>query len=271
MGIKLSLIVATPEVEDWPFDLLAEDFETKIRQAAELGYDGVELLSRDFGQVDQAEVRRVLDRYGLEVPALVTGALYGLEGLCLMSPDQSIQQRAVEQLKRFLEFAGAYGAVVDIGLLRGRLKEMPEPARAQEELAHTFRQAAEYAAGCGARVTLEPINRYESDFIYNAQDGLDWVDRVDHPNFGLMLDTFHMNIEDASIEDSIRQAGDKLWHMHVADSNRLSPGRGHFDFVGMVQTLKEIGYNGYLSAEHLAQPDPVSAAAETARYLRQIL
>jgi sugar phosphate isomerase/epimerase len=80
-----------------------------------------------------------------------------------------------------------------------------------------------------------------------------------------------MNIEDASIENSIRAAGDKLWHIHVADSNRLSPGKGHFDFPAMIQVLQSIGYEGYLSAEHLAEPDPDTAARETAQYLRTLL
>jgi sugar phosphate isomerase/epimerase len=80
-----------------------------------------------------------------------------------------------------------------------------------------------------------------------------------------------MNIEDASIADSLRQAAPCLWHMHVADSNRLSPGKGHFDFSGMIETLKQVGYDGYLSAELLPKPDPDTAARETGDYLRQFL
>jgi sugar phosphate isomerase/epimerase len=159
--------------------------------------------------------------------------------------------------------------VVDIGLLRGHLSEMADPVAAQEQLLETFRQAAEYAVRCGARITLEPLNRFESDFIHSAQDGLEWVARVDHPGFGLMLDTFHMNIEDASIEASVRQAAPCLWHIHVGDSNRLSAGKGHFDFAGMIETLKDVGYDGYMSAELLPQPDADSAARETVDYLRQ--
>jgi sugar phosphate isomerase/epimerase len=267
--LKKCLVVATPEVGDWPYALLTGSFEEKIRKAAELGYDGVELLIRDIKAVDQAMVKATIRRHGLTVPALVTGVLYGLNRLCLISPDPEISRRAMTQLQGFLDFAGNYGAVVDIGLLRGRLDQMPDPSAARTELVERFRQTAEYATHVGARVTLEPLNRYEADIIHNAQEGLCWVAEVDHPSFGLMLDTFHMNIEDASMEGSLREAAPKLWHMHISDSNRLSPGRGHLDFVGMFQVLREEGYQGYVSAEQLALPDPDTAAATTIRYLNR--
>ena len=271
MTIGLSLVVATPEVGHWPFGLLSGPFEVKMRKAAELGFDGVELLIRDIYALDQAGIKKAIANNGLNVAALVTGVLYGLDGLCLMSPDKGISQRAMAQLRGFLEFAGGYGAAVDIGLLRGRLSAMPDRVRAEQQLVDLFRQAAEYAVHCGARITLEPLNRYEADLINNAHDGLEWVAKVGHPGFGLMLDTFHMNIEDASVEGSLREAGPKLWHVHVGDSNRLSPGKGHLDFAQIVRTLNEIGYAGYLSAEHLALPDPDTAAQDTARYLRRLV
>jgi sugar phosphate isomerase/epimerase len=271
MSIKLCTVVSTPEVGPWPFGLLSGAFEEKIHKAAEMGYDGVELALRDVEAEDLPAIQGVLREYGIAIPALVTGAIYGLDRLCLMSPDVEIEQRAMARLKSFLELAGEYGAVVDIGLLRGHLSEMADPVSAQEQLLETFRQAAEYAVHCGARITLEPLNRFESDFINSAQDGLEWVAQVDHPGFGLMLDTFHMNIEDAVIADSVRQAASCLWHMHAGDSNRLAAGKGHFDFAGTMQALKEVGYDGYMSAEHLPLPDPDTAARETVEYLRQFI
>lgn len=271
MAIKLSVVIGTPDLAAWPFQLLTGTFEEKIRKSRELGFDGVELISGDIDRVDREAVKKTLEKYDMACPAFNTGPVYGKEGLCLMSPDTEIEQLGMHQLEGFLEFAGEFGAVVDIGMLRGRLGIMPEPSKALEELAEKFRRAAEVAAHCGSRITLEPINRFESDCIHNAQDGLAWVNRVNHPRFGLMLDTFHMNIEDASIQESVRETAHCLWHVHVGDSNRLSAGRGHFDFPGLIQTLKETGYEGYLSAEHLTLPDPDSAAQNTVRYLRQLV
>lgn len=271
MDIKLSVVIGTPDLVTWPYQLITGTFEEKIRKCAEFGFDGVELISRDIDQVDREMIKKTLKQYNIACPAFITGAVYGIDRLCLMSPDKETERRGMHQLEGFLEFAGDFGAVVDIGMLRGKLGIMPDPCEALDGLTERFRRAAQYAAQCGSRITLEPLNRFEGDFIHSAQDGLAWVKRVNHPSFGLMLDTFHMNIEDVSIRESVREAAPCLWHIHVGDSNRLSAGKGHFDFPGLVQTLKEIGYEGYLSAEHLTLPDPDTAAQNTARYLRQLV
>jgi len=271
MAMKLSVVIATPEVEPWAYQLLTGDFAEKARKAAHMGYDGVELVSLDLDRVDVSAVRETLRDNGLEVAGLVTGAMYAVDRLCLMSPDKAIVAEAMRRLRRFLEFAGEDGAVVDVGLLRGRLDGMSDPAAARDDLRDRLLESAEHAERCGARVTIEPINRFETDFIHSAQDGLEWVRKVGHPNFGVMLDTFHMNIEDASIERSIREVAACLWHIHIGDSNRLAAGEGHFDFAGMIAALKEVGYDGFLSAEHLFREDPDAAARKTVEYLRSLL
>lgn len=87
---------------------------------------------------------------------------------------------------------------------------------------------------------------------------------------GILIDTFHMNIEEASIYESIKKSKDYITHVHIADSNRWAPGSGHLDFTRIITTLKEIGYPGYLSAEILPLPDPVSAARLAIEYLKEI-
>jgi sugar phosphate isomerase/epimerase len=94
------------------------------------------------------------------------------------------------------------------------------------------------------------------------------VKDLDCDNVGLMLDLFHMNIEDASIEEGLRLAGDRLWHVHIADSNRLYPGSGHLDFDSIFATLEDMGYQGYVSAELLPLPDPDIAAQKIIDFLR---
>ncbi len=118
---------------------------------------------------------------------------------------------------------------------------------------------------------MEPINRYETDFIFSAADGMRLVEDLDCDNFGLMLDLFHMNIEDVSIEGGLRQAGDRLWHVHIADSNRRYPGSGHLDFGSIFATLEDMGYGDYISAEMLPLPDPDNAAQKTIEFLRNFM
>ena len=271
MSMKLSVVIATPEVEPWPYQLLSGSFAEKAAKAADMGYEGVELVCLDLDRVDLPAVKRTLRDHGLDVAGLVTGALYAVERLCLMAPDDSVVPEAMRRFRQFLDFAGEYGAVVDVGLFRGRLDAMSDKDGGLAGLRERLLESAEYAQSRGARVTLEPINRFESDFIHSAQDGLEWVGKVGHPSFGLMLDTFHMNIEDACIERSVRDAAECLWHVHIGDSNRLSAGEGHFDFAGMVGTLKDVGFNGFLSSEHLFRSDPDTAARKTAETLRPML
>jgi len=121
------------------------------------------------------------------------------------------------------------------------------------------------------RLVLEPVNRYEGDIVITAEEGLGLIDEVGHSHLGLLLDTYHVNIEESSLTEPFRRgmAAGRLWHVHLGDSNRLPPGQGHIDFPSIVAALSESGYQGYLSAELLARPDPDTAAEATIKYMRQ--
>ncbi len=119
-------------------------------------------------------------------------------------------------------------------------------------------------------LALEPLNRYETDLINTTTDGLELINQIGSPNLGLLLDTFHMNIEEASIEDSISVCGKNIIHFHIVDSNRKYPSAGHLDFVAILNTLASTGYTGWVSGEFLPYPDPDSAAQRSIIYLRSI-
>jgi len=114
---------------------------------------------------------------------------------------------------------------------------------------------------------------FEIDSAYQGQEGLALVEEVGHQSLGLLLDTFHMNIEETQYDAAIRSLAraDRLFHVHLGDSNRLAPGQGHIDFPTIVTSLCAVGYRGYLSAELLARPDGDAAAANTAQYMRSLL
>jgi hypothetical protein len=115
-----------------------------------------------------------------------------------------------------------------------------------------------------------PICRYETTLINNLTQGLDLLERVGADNMGLMPDTFHMNIEEASIEGSIRACGDRIFHFHAADSNRWYPGAGHLDFGSMLESLFATGYEGYVSGEFMPMPDADTAAQKGIAFLRSV-
>jgi sugar phosphate isomerase/epimerase len=269
--MKAGMVLCGPDVDYGPLALLSGTFEEKATKASELGYDGIELMVRDPAGLDWPTVKSTLDDAGLEVPQVVTGELFGADGLCLVTADEDLRRRAEERTRGVIDLAAYLGAMVNIGRLRGQLKFLGDVSDPWPAAVERLRGVITYAADKDVKITMEPINRYETDFIFSAADGMRLVEDLDCANFGLMLDLFHMNIEDVSIEGGLRQAGDRLWHVHIADSNRRHPGSGHLNFEGIFATLKDMGYQDYISAEILPLPDPDTAAEETMEFLKKYI
>jgi sugar phosphate isomerase/epimerase len=236
------------------------DFEANVAKIAAWGYNGVELAIRDPKLVDADALLSVVNQHGLEVPAIGTGQAWGEEGLSFTDPDLDVRTAAIQRVYDHVPFAAQTGAVIIIGLLRGIVKPGVEHEQAYAWLVEALQRCSAAAAPHGVRLVLEPINRYETTLINNVDQGLTLIEAVGADNFGLLLDTFHMNIEEPKIEDSIRTAGDRIFHFHVADSNRWYPGAGHIDFGSVMATLRDIGYAGYVSVEAMPMPDADTCA-----------
>jgi sugar phosphate isomerase/epimerase len=271
--MKLSLAIQTPEVPSpIPVALLSGTFEEKLAKAASLGADGVELMTADPLALDVEAIRASLRRNGLDVAAIGSGAVTLAAGLTLLHPDPAKAGLAAARARQLIDFAAAVGSpLVTVGSFRGRLASAGAGGR--ERLMAVLREVAAYAGAHGVRLALEPLNRYEADIVTNAEEGLAFVDEVGHAGLGLLLDTFHVNIEEASWTEPFRclAAAGRLWHVHLGDNNRLPPGCGLIDFRAIVATLREVRYSGYLSAELLARPDPDTAARHTLNYMRSLL
>lgn len=269
--MKLAVTLTTPEVvHPVPVALFTGTFAERLGKAASCGYKGVELMVREPAELDAGAIAGAIREAGLEAAAIGTGAQFLVDRLTLVSANAEIERRAFERFCALADFASAVGApLVTIGSFRGRLREAGEGAR--ERLVRRLRECAEYAGGRGLRVALEPLNRYEADFVNTAEQGMALVEEVGQPAFGLLLDTFHVNIEEASLRRAVYTAAPRLWHVHLGDSNRRPPGKGHFPFGRFLRALSEAGYQGYLSAELLALPDPDTAGEQTARAMRRLL
>jgi len=267
--MKKSIVVSTQPTK---FSALAfkEDFEKSIKKVADLGFDGVELAVRDPKNLEVEKIINLLKECKLEVPAIGTGQAYGEEGLSFSDPDEMVRKIAVERINDQIIFASYFKAQVIIGLIRGKVDESISQTEAEEWTISCLRKCAERAKEHNIKLTLEPVNRYESNFINTISEGIEFIKRVGVNNLGLLIDTFHMNIEEVSIYDSIIQAKDYITHVHFADSNRWAPGCGHLDFKKVIETLKKIDYQGYVSAEILPLPDPDTAARITAETLNKL-
>jgi len=247
------------------------DFEANLGRIAALGYDGVELAVRDPDLLDLGFVQAALARHGLPVPAIGTGQAFSEEGLSLTDPDAAIRKQTAERIRRQVDLARLLGAAVIIGLIRGKVQPGVSREQAMGWLEKGLAECAGYAHQQGVRLALEPVNRYETDLIISVSEGLSLISSIGADNLGLLVDTFHMNIEEPSIEGSIRAAGAAILHCHVADSNRWHAGAGHLDFASILSALEEAGYQGYLSAEVLPLPNPDECARRNIEYLRRVL
>lgn len=246
------------------------DWERHATKIARLGYEGVELAVRDPNSLDITRIQQVLASLGLEVPAIGTGQAYVEEGLSFTDADEAVRRQAIDRVKAHIDFARSLHAQVIIGLVRGRVQGDVFREQAMEWLIGALAECAQYAAP-DVPLVLEPINRYETNLINTVAESLELIRAVGANNIGLLFDTFHANIEEISIEEAIRLAGSRLNHVHVADSNRWYPGAGHLDFGKVIATLREIGYEGYLSVEAMPKPDADTCAQRSIAFLRGLL
>jgi len=266
---KLSVVLST-HAASFEAVALKGDFEANVAKIAGWGYDGVELAIRDPRVVEAGELERVVGGHGLVVPAIGTGQAWGEEKLSFTSDSAPVREAAVERIRSHIPLAARFDAVIILGLIRGVTPAGQSHRRSMEYLVEAIRECAAAAAGSGVRFALEPLNRYETDLVHTVAEGLELAERIGADNFGLLLDTFHMNIEEPVIEDSIRACADRIFHFHVADSNRWYPGAGHLDFEAILGTLAATGYRGFVSGEFKPMPDADTAAERSIRYLRAL-
>jgi sugar phosphate isomerase/epimerase len=250
----------------------AADIHETIPALAGLGFEGVEMAIRDPGQVDLEGLAAAVERSGVTVPAVGTGQAYVEEGLSLTAEEQ-VRVRAAARLLAQVSVARRLGALLIVGLIHGPIPPDTARAVAEERLVEGLRTVAHAARTAGVRLVIEPINRYESNWLNTVDEVLDLIRRLgpDGENIGVLPDTFHMNIEESDVGAALRRGGARIWHVHVADSNRRAPGWGHLDFEPVVNTLRELGYRGFLSAEVLPHPGVLDAAGQTSAALRRFV
>ncbi len=267
--MKLAIVLSTHAAQ---FQAVAfkGDFESNVAKIASYGYQGVELAIRDPKLVNPAELEAVVRKHNLVVPAIGTGQAWGEEGLSFTSDDPDIRRAAIERVKSHIPLAARFKAAIILGLIRGITPKGQTHEQSMAYLVEALQECSAAAASHGVRYALEPLNRYETDLIHTVADGLDLIERVGADNFGLLLDTFHMNIEEPSIEESIRTCGDRIFHFHVADSNRWPPGAGHLDFMSILEALFETGYDGWVSGEFMPVPDADTGAQRAILYLNAL-
>ncbi|MEN9676244.1 MAG: hypothetical protein RIS76_2140, partial [Verrucomicrobiota bacterium] len=162
-----------------------------------------------------------------------------------------------------------FDAPAIIGSMQGRVAEGIEREQALAWLKEELDQLGPRAHALDVPLLYEPLNRYETNLFSTVADSLAFLSTLRTHNVKLLVDLFHANIEERDLAAALRLAGPAVGHVHFADSNRQAIGFGHTDIAACVQALKDIGYDGYVSAEVLPLPDSETAARQTMESFRK--
>ncbi|GAU85105.1 sugar phosphate isomerase/epimerase [Bosea sp. BIWAKO-01] len=225
------------------------------------GADVVELLVPEPGELDLGETRAAIADAGL---SCVLAARVNLNR-DLASADAGAHHAGVTYLETCVDVAAALGAAIVGGPLYGAplvfAGRAPAPVddderkRRIDAIVAGLSQAGKRAAESGVQFGVEPLNRFETDICNTTRHALEIVERVSNPAVGVMLDTFHMNMEEFDLTDAIRQAGSKLLHFQANENNRGFVGSGHIDWPTIARALRDVAYRGPIVLEPFRRRD----------------
>ena len=224
-----------------------EECRRTVGLSHELGYDIVEVPLLNPGTVDAAMTKAVFEEYGVAP----TTSLGLSEGADVNSEDRETVANGEALLDRALAVTHQIGAEYMVGVIYSALKKYPGPCSpaARRNVVRAMRNLADKAADRNVTLGLEVVNRYETNVANTAGEGLALLAEIDRPNVALHLDTYHMNIEESSLSNAIRLAGDKLGYVHIGESHRGYLGSGNVDFKEVFRALVAAGYAGPMTFE----------------------
>jgi D-psicose/D-tagatose/L-ribulose 3-epimerase len=237
----------------WVSPLTDADVMRLVPHVAAMGFDWIEFPIEFPDGFDYARAGALAREYGLGVSVAAVIS----PDRDLIHPDESIRVNGAAYVRHCIDAAHTMGAPILIGPLYsavGRTWQMTTGERDRDTrvLVDQLYHLASYASELGVTLAIEPLNRFETSFINLSSQAMAIVDQVAHPSCQIMLDTFHMNIEETSLGDAIRSAGSRLRHVHASENDRGTPGAGHIPWQEVAAGLRDIGYNNAIVIESFA-------------------
>lgn len=270
--MRLCYQVATPDVRvDESVTAYQGPLEKSLRELSELGYQGVEFMTLNPKELHWEEVKALLEKYKLKAVLVCTGEIFGQLKLSYTHPEEAVRQEAVERTKEIMDFASFLGADINIGRIRGQYCKELTKEQTEAYAVEAFQEISRYGEEKNVRIALETVTIMQTNFINTLEEGLSMVKRVDRDNFKLMLDIFHLNLEEKNLYEAIRNYSPYNIHVHLADNNRRYPGHCGLDFDKIIATFKECGYEGNFSTEIFQIPSQEKAAEGAIAHLMPIL
>ncbi len=222
-----------------------KDTLDQFRKAKDIGFDIYELAVEQPALVDIRAVEQAASRAGIQ--CTICGA-FGPDR-DISSEREEVRSNGVAYIRALIDMAEAVGSPYVSGPMysavgKARLATPAEKRRQTDWAVRNMQALSEYAAGKGIRLAVEPLNRFETDFMNTVDQALSFLSLLGADNVGLLLDTFHMNIEEKDLPAAIRQAGDKIFAFHACSNDRGTPGEDHLDWAGIAQALRDVHYDG---------------------------
>jgi len=235
----------------WENDLNA-DHAKYIRKAAKIGFDVLEFQAQPLLEMEDdklKDLKKLADDVGIELTySLGLDRRYDVS-----SPDESVRLGGVDYLKRIVEQIGKMQGTLLSGVSYAGWGTpdyvMNDKRPLWDNSIRSMREIINTAEDNGVTYCVEAVNRFETCLINTAEEALRYTDEIDSKNIGVLLDTYHMNIEENSIGDAIRLVGDRLTSFHTGENNRTAPGRGHLDWDEIFGALRDIGYQNRIISE----------------------
>lgn len=234
----------------WTSPFQTSSIEELFPKIAAMGFDAVEIAVEDPALIDGEAVRAALEKYKLK--AVICGAFGPTRDLT--HEDTSVHENCFRYIEACLDFCVLWNIEIFAGPMYsavGKARMVPPEQRKKEwDLAvANLRLVCDMAEKRGIRLAIEPLNRFESDLVNTAKDVVRLVKDIDHPAAGILLDGFHMGIEERDVEAAIRLAGDKLFHIQVSENYRGTPGTGQTRWDAFKAGLEAVNYKGIVAIE----------------------
>jgi D-psicose/D-tagatose/L-ribulose 3-epimerase len=221
-----------------------------FEHVAQLGFDVLEICVEDPALLDAQRVTEAAGAAGMGVN--VCGAFGPTRDVS--GDDAGVREQGLQYLRTCIDIAAAVGSELVSGPMysaTGKTRLLSDDLRRRQRgfAVGGIREAADYAAERGVRLAIEPLNRFESDLVNTVRQGVELCEAVARANVGLLLDTFHMNIEEKSIGDALRFGGDRIFELHACENDRGTPGTGHVEWDEVFDAIVDIGFDGLVAIE----------------------
>ena len=260
-------------------ELSLEDLDRYLGILSAIGYDGAETSVCYGDKVDGEAVKKLLEKHNIKLSGLRSGAIYDKAGLRFTSPDPEIRRKAVDTLKKLIDLAGFFGCDILLGRIQGLLEPGEDLAQAKKYIVDCLRESSEYAGKYGIYIHYEPINRFEMNYNHTTKEMIEFTKYINsgiNHEVRLLMDVFHMMLEDFSIPGAFVRSRELIGHVHFADSTRDQtrgvPGSGAMNFKEYIDVLDAMGYNGWIAMEvGLQDPDYEWGAKTSFNYISTLI